>query len=94
MDGFPLRIGSPSSPAVTGLTGTYGSGGEAQPALVDLQGAGRLAIVFGDTSGFVHAVDPQTRRELPGWPAKTRPTEVTAAHSGVWPGFEPLLQNV
>ena len=48
-------------------------GAESQPELVDLTGDGRLDLVWADDNGSVHALDPQTRRELPGWPAHTRP---------------------
>src|SRR5207244_1527670 len=41
----------------------------ASPELADLQGSGRLDIVFGDADGVVHAIDPRSGRELPGWPA-------------------------
>ena len=77
--GFPKRIGR---------------GGESQPALVDLQGTGRLAIVFGDSDGWVHAIDSQSGAELPGWPVHTDPTVVTKAHAGIDPGFEPIVSNV
>jgi len=79
VEGFPLRIGP---------------GGESQPALADLQGLGRLAIVFADTDGAVHAVDPSTRKELEGWPVRTDPTRVQAADAGVPPGHEPIVSNV
>jgi hypothetical protein len=79
LSGFPLRIGH---------------GGESQPALVDLQGSGHLDIVFGDSDGYVHAVDPETGRELPGWPAHTDPVAVTRGHPDVDPGFEPILSDV
>jgi hypothetical protein len=79
MAGFPLRIGH---------------GGESQAALVDLQGQGRSAIVFGDSDGYVHAVDPTTRHELPGWPVHTDSTKVVKAHDGVNPGYEPIVSNV
>jgi len=71
-----------------------GPGGESQPALADLQGIGRESIVFGDTDGIVHAVDPATGNELPGWPQPTDPTPVTRAHRGVDPGHEPVVANV
>src|SRR5581483_7184403 len=41
LPGFPLRLGH---------------GGDSQPALADLQGTGRLDIVFGDSDGYVHAL--------------------------------------
>ncbi|HEV3230427.1 MAG TPA: hypothetical protein VGY97_13205 [Solirubrobacteraceae bacterium] len=71
-----------------------GPGGESQPALGDLQGNGREAIVFGDSDGVIHAIDPVTGRELPGWPQKTDPTQVTLAHQGIDPGHEPVVANV
>ncbi len=70
------------------------AGGEAQAALVDLQGRGHLAAVFGDSDGRVHAVDGVSGRELPGWPVKTNETEVTRPHRGINPGHEPLVANV
>jgi hypothetical protein len=76
--GFPRRIGP---------------GGESQPALADLEGRGKEAIIFGDADGRVHALRPGGR-ELPGWPAHTLPTKVTRAHRGVNPGHEPILANV
>jgi len=58
LSGFPLNIGS---------------SGESQPALVDLQGDGRLAIVFGTADGVIHAIDPATGKDIPGWPVHTDP---------------------
>jgi hypothetical protein len=78
----------------SGFPKQLGHGGEGQPALVDLQGQGHLAIVFGDTDGFVHAIDPVTGSELPGWPTHTDPTVVTVSHAGINPGFEPIVSNV
>lgn len=68
--------------------------GESQPALVDLQRTGRLDVVFGDASGMVHAIDPATRRELPGWPVHTDPVSVLVSHAGVDPGHDPVLADV
>jgi hypothetical protein len=79
MGGSPTRIGH---------------GGESQPALVDLLGSGHLDIVYGDSDGFVHAVDPVTHKELAGWPVHTNPTVVVKAHAGVTPGYEPIVGNV
>ena len=79
--GFPMRVGS-------------GAGGESQAALVDLQGRGRLDIVFGTSDGWVHAIDPATRRELPGWPVHTRAVTVLRHHAGVAPGYEPVVGDV
>ena len=78
LDGFPKRIG-PS--------------GESQPQLADLQGLGRLAAVFGDADGRVHAIDGHTGRELRGFPVLTDPTHVTREHAGVDPGHEPVIAN-
>jgi hypothetical protein len=77
--GFPVRIGP---------------GGESQPALADLDADGDLDIVFGDTDGFVHALDPATGHELPGWPATTDPTVVVRHHPGVNPRYEPVIAPV
>jgi hypothetical protein len=79
LKGFPLKIGA---------------GGESQPALVDLQGTGRLDTVFGDSNGYVHAIDPKTRKELPGWPVHTDPLSVAVSHEGVDPGYEPIISDV
>ena len=56
LSGFPLKI--PSS-------------GESEPALVDLQGTGRLDMVFGTTDGEIEAIDPATGKNVPGWPVHT-----------------------
>lgn len=47
-------------------------GAESQPDLVDLNGDGRLDLVWADEDGFVHALDVRSRRELPGWPVHTQ----------------------
>ena len=67
LPGFPRRIGP---------------GGEGQAVLADLTGSGRLDIVFGDTDGRVHAIDPASGDERPGFPAKTEPTKVQRGHCG------------
>jgi hypothetical protein len=69
------------------------AGGESQPALVDLQGSGRLDMVFGDADGFVHAIDPVTHHELPGWPVHTGALSAVA-HAGVQPGYEAILADI
>jgi hypothetical protein len=79
LKGFPLKLSA---------------GGESQPALVDLQGTGRLDAVFGDSDGYVHAVDPKTHKELPGWPVHTDPESVLVSHEGVEPGYEPIIFDV
>ncbi len=76
--GFPLRLRA---------------GGEAQPQLYDLQGTGRLAAIFGDSDGLVHAIDMVRGRELPGWPARTASVRVTRRHRGISPGREPVVAN-
>jgi hypothetical protein len=73
---FPLRIGP---------------GGEAQPALVDLQGHGHLASVTGDSDGLVHAIDAKSGRELPGWPVTTNATVPEHSYAGISPGHEPVV---
>jgi hypothetical protein len=77
---FPKRIGE--------------GGGDGQAALVDLQGQGRLAIVFGDTDGRVHALDSKTGRELRGFPARTRPNRLAKPRKEIPAGHEPLVANV
>lgn len=79
-EGFPIRLDGP--------------GGEAQPQLADLQGTGRLAMIFGDSDGVVHAIDPEGGSELEGWPAKTEPTVMEAPRAGIDPGNEPIINNV
>src|SRR5438445_6562854 len=79
LPGFPVRLGH---------------GGESQAALVDLQGSGHLDLVFGDTDGYVHAIDPTTRLELAGWPVHTVATQVQKSHAGVSPGYEPIVPPV
>jgi hypothetical protein len=71
-----------------------GHGGDAQPALADLQHRGDLAIVFGDSDGIVHAIDGRSGHSLPGWPVHTRRTRVERAHPGIDPGHEPIIDNV
>jgi hypothetical protein len=97
--GFPAAL-----PGVRG----YRAAGESQPALVDLDGSGRLAIVFGTADGVVHALDPmwgsvggkgsRTRRELPGWPVTTDRLRPRGLRAGMGrridPGHEPVLANV
>jgi hypothetical protein len=79
MKGFPRRLKA---------------GGESQPALVDLQGSGRLDIVFGDANGYVHALDPKTHKELPGWPVHTDPVSVLGPHKTMNAGYEPIISDV
>ncbi|HXC52380.1 MAG TPA: hypothetical protein VN634_15975 [Candidatus Limnocylindrales bacterium] len=102
MAGFPRRIRSGAECAggfqVAGGTPGYcfSPGGEAQPALVDLAGLGHLQIVFGDTDGYLHAIDPLSGNELPGFPVTTDPSPIIK--SGGFPdieaGFEPMPSNI
>jgi hypothetical protein len=71
-----------------------GASGESQPALVGLEGGLPHDIVFGDANGFVHAIDPYTGKEVPGWPVHTRPVHVVRRHRGVDPGYEPIVGDV
>ncbi|HVB27874.1 MAG TPA: hypothetical protein VNE21_08190, partial [Mycobacteriales bacterium] len=68
--------------------------GSSQPALADLQGRGDLALVYGDADGWVHALDPKTGTELPGWPVHTDATVPDHAYPGIDPGHEPVLAPV
>ena len=79
LPGFPVHVGTD---------------GTSQPALADLAGTGRLDMVFGDADGRVHAVDPATGRELPGWPVSTRATVPDVAYPGIDPGHEPVIAPV
>jgi len=65
--GFPMRVtdGAPL----------------ASPELADLQGTGRLDIIWGDANGWIHAIDPLTRKELPGWPVHTDPVNFLMARN-------------
>jgi hypothetical protein len=83
--GFPIRLadGAPT----------------ASPELADLAGTGRLDIIFGDANGWIHAIDPLQRRELPGWPVHTAPIDLgdarrsRAGGAGAVPrsAFEPVI---
>jgi hypothetical protein len=77
--GFPQRLDSSA---------------ESQPALADLNGDGRLDIVFGTADGVVHAIDPVTHRDLPGWPAQTDPVALAHPVPGIDPGHESILAGV
>ena len=78
---------------VPGFPKRIGPGGEAQPVMADLQGTGQLDLIFGDSDGVVHAIDPQGH-ELPGWPVTTDATQVTKPHPGIDPGHEPILTGL
>ena len=74
-----------------------GQGHDSQPVLADLQGSGKLDIIFGDSDGYVHALNSDTGRELPGWPAHTNalstgPRGTPAWRAGAVPkiAYEPI----
>ncbi len=75
--GFPMRV-----------EGALGI--ESEPVLADLTGTGHLALVFGDDAGRVHALDPLSRSELPGWPALTDPIVWLAPDPSIDAGHEPV----
>ncbi|GAA0274592.1 hypothetical protein GCM10009527_083770 [Actinomadura nitritigenes] len=76
----------------TGFPRRLGVGNESQPAITELQG--RKAIVYADGDGRVHALDGASGKELPGWPATTRPTVPQHAYPGIDPGHEPVVAPV
>ncbi len=85
--GFPKPIGyskeKPERP-----------GGAGQACLVDLQGKGNLAIVFGDCDGYIHAIDGITGEELSGWPTHTLETHTIKTYDGVNPRYEPIFNTI
>jgi hypothetical protein len=100
LPGYPKPIDPGSAGAGSaGATGTDArASGESAPQLADLQGTGHLDLVFGDTAGLVHAVDPATGAELPGWPVRTPAVAdvppLTGAFAGVDPGGQPVIEQV
>lgn len=68
--------------------------GESAPQLAGLQGQGKLDIIFGDSAGFVHAVDPRTGKELPGWPVHVQAIAHPLAGPRIHPGFQPIIATV
>lgn len=56
-------------------------GAASQPDMVDLNGDGRLDLVFADDDGGVHAIDVRSGRELRGWPAHTLPLGLAMART-------------
>ena len=52
-----------------------GASGESSPKMVDLNGDGKMEIVFGDANGRVHAFT-DSGEELSGWPVDTNPGKV------------------
>ncbi len=96
LSGFPKAI-DPGS-AGTGSAGPNGTdaraSAEGQPQAVDLQGSGHLDLVFGDSSGLVHAIDPATGNELPGWPVHVPAVASFVPHTGINPGYQPIITSV
>jgi len=80
--------------AIAGFPLSIGSSGESEPALVDLQGEGRLDIVFGTADGTIDAIDPKTGQELPGWPAHTDAVDAIAVPAGVARGDQPIIGDI
>lgn len=72
----------------------FGSSGESQPVLADLQGNGTLDIVFGDANGYIHAINPITLKELPGWPVHTLPVVGEGGFSNLNLGYQPVIAPV
>ncbi|HEX4872490.1 MAG TPA: FG-GAP-like repeat-containing protein [Nevskiaceae bacterium] len=74
------------------LTNAARGGGEGGVVLADLQGRGRPALIHADMDGLVHARDPLSGLELPGWPVRTDAvtTVVPMAPRGIDPGHEPV----
>ena len=79
MKGFPLKMHS-------SIEGT--------PALVDLQGTGQLDLVFGTSDGYIHAINPVTGNELPGWPVHTLPVNIPLPVPGVAAAYQPIVTPV
>ncbi len=64
-----------------GFPRDMGIGQEAQPMMADLDGDGKLELVFGDSNGRVHAIRPSNGRELRGWPVHTQAVAHVLAHT-------------
>lgn len=82
LPGFPIDTGS--------------AGVEAGVVLADLQGRGRMSLVYADMDGVVHAVDARTRQPVPGWPVTTDRTSTLRdmAALGIDPGSEPVVNPI
>ena len=66
--GFPVQIGASM---------------EASPRIADIDGDGRLEIIVVTGAGSIHALDPETGADKPGWPVYTPLVEeVDPAHPG------------
>jgi len=96
LPGYPKAIDAGSAGAgSSGPTGTDArASAEGSPQLADLQGSGRLDEIFGDTSGEVHAIDPTTGNELPGWPVHVQSETGFVPHAGIDPGDQPIISEV
>ena len=96
LPGYPKAIDPGSAGAGSaGPTGTDArASAESSPQLADLQGTGQLDEIFGDTSGTVHAIDPSTGQELPGWPVTVQPEAGFVPHTGIDPGSQPIIGTV
>jgi len=96
LPGYPKAI-DPGS-AGTGSAGPTGTdartSAEGSPQLADLQGTGHLDEIFGDSSGAVHAIDPTTGDELPGWPVTVQAEAGFVPHAGIDPGGQPIIGTV
>ncbi|MGO9029228.1 MAG: hypothetical protein ACLQOZ_11445 [Acidimicrobiales bacterium] len=94
--GYPKAIDPGSAGAGSaGPTGTDSrASAESSPQLADLQGTGQLDEIFGDSSGTVHAIDPSTGDELPGWPVHVQAEAGFVPHAGIDPGDQPIIGTV
>jgi hypothetical protein len=82
------------SSLINGFPLHFSSSIESQPALVDLQGNGVLDIVFADSNGYVYAIDPQTGKNLPGWPVHTLPVVGQGGFKNLNLGYQPIISPV
>ncbi len=96
LPGFPRAVDPGSAgPGSAGPSRTNARASvESSPQLVDLQGSGHLDMVFGDSAGLVHAIDPVTGKELPGWPVQVQSVPNVVPHPGINPGGQSILANV
>ncbi|MBV9212575.1 MAG: VCBS repeat-containing protein [Actinobacteria bacterium] len=80
-----------------GFPRDMGIGQESQPVMADLDGDGKLELIFGDSNGMVHAIRPDNGRELPGWPVHTLRVDRVLAHTpaarahAVPRAYEPII---
>ncbi len=96
LSGYPKAIDPGSAgPGTAGPTGTDSrASAEGSPQLADLQGNGVLDEIFGDSAGMVHAIDPTTGDELPGWPVHVQAIGDVVPHPGINPGYQPIISTV